>query len=135
MKISQMKKKKKRYFFYSQNKKETKIKFFLSPYVQIFLNTKIFKELDSYADNEDDEFSSIKLTINEIIFKIEIINDSIERNKKYIPSSKVNIQLKNKDFNYFDFNNFTSHKHPPLVCILCNKEGHLCKGKVNRFVD
>ena len=90
------------------------------------MTTRLKKERE---ENEINEFSSINLIINEIIFKIEIVNERIERNKNFIPSSNVSLlKTKEEDLKNFDFNSFTSRKHPPLVCTLCNKEGHLLIG-------
>ena len=96
------------------------------------MTTRLKKERE---ENEINEFSSINLIINEIIFKIEIVNERIERNKNFIPSSNVSLlKTKEEDLKNFDFNSFTSRKHPPLVCTLCNKEGHLLIGMNDSFI-
>lgn len=96
----------------------------------IFLNKNQIKE-DLFVHEESNGLDELeKIThfiIDEIIIKIEKINESIEKHKKFIPLQNIEI-VSNNIVEDFDFINFTKDKEPPLICTLCNKEGHLCRG-------
>ena len=76
------------------------------------INTTKYKDNSiDYSNDEQNDESQINKCINEIIKKIEIINESIENNKRYLPSQSF-IKIKNNfDINFnFDSKNFVLDK-------------------------